>query len=82
MRCSRWSRSGSKAALSWDIKPVHTDAELMASSRFGERISRGILGVAVAVGLSSRIGVFASCALGHVSPALEMLAFWSDGSSC
>jgi len=51
------------AAWSWDTNPVHTDAELMASSRFGQRIAHGLLGMSVAMGLTSRIGVFETCSI-------------------
>jgi acyl dehydratase len=51
------------AAWSWDTNPVHTDAESMASSRFDERIAHGLLGMSIAMGLASRIGVFESCSI-------------------
>ena len=51
------------AAWSWDTNPVHTDAELMATSRFGQRIAHGLLGMSVAMGLVSRLGVFESCSV-------------------
>lgn len=51
------------AAWSWDTNPVHTDAELMASSRFGQRIAHGMLGMSVAMGLASRLGVFETCSV-------------------
>lgn len=46
------------AGWSWDTNPPHTDAESVRGSRFGERIAHGLLGVSVAMGLASRIGVF------------------------
>ncbi len=55
------------AAWSWDTNPVHTDAELMASSRFGQRIAHGLLGMSVALGLVSRLGVFESCSVALLS---------------
>jgi acyl dehydratase len=50
-------------AWSWDTNPVHTDAELMASSRFGQRIAHGMLGISIAMGLASRLGVFETCSI-------------------
>ncbi|MDV3222019.1 MaoC/PaaZ C-terminal domain-containing protein [Intrasporangium sp.] len=46
------------AGWSWDTNPPHTDAESMGESRFGERIAHGMLGLSVAMGLASRLGVF------------------------
>jgi acyl dehydratase len=46
------------AGWSWDTNPPHTDAESMKDSRFGERIAHGLLGISVAMGLASRLGVF------------------------
>jgi len=51
------------AAWSWDTNPVHTDAEASRWGRFGERIGHGLLGVSVAMGLASRLGVFESCSI-------------------
>ena len=51
------------AGWSWDTNPVHTDAELARYGRFGERIAHGLLGLSVAMGLASRIGVFESCSV-------------------
>jgi acyl dehydratase len=48
---------------SWDTNPVHTDAITQASSRFGDRIGHGLLGMSVAMGLASRLGVFEDCSL-------------------
>lgn len=46
------------AGWSWDTNPPHTDAESMRAGRFGQRIAHGLLGVSVAMGLASRLGVF------------------------
>jgi acyl dehydratase len=51
------------AGWSWDTNPVHTDAESARSGRFGQRIAHGVLGLSVAVGLASRLGVFESCSI-------------------
>src|SRR5215470_1185768 len=42
------------AGLSGDYNVLHTDAELMKSSRFGERIAHGLLGLALQQGLLTR----------------------------
>jgi acyl dehydratase len=46
------------AGWSWDTNPVHTDAQASAGGRFGQRIAHGLLGLSVAMGLASRLGVF------------------------
>lgn len=51
------------AAWSWDTNPVHTDALAMADSRYGGRIAHGLLGMSVAMGLASRLGVFEECSV-------------------
>ncbi len=51
------------AGWSWDTNPVHTDAETARHGRFGGRIAHGLLGLSVAMGLASRLGVFESCSV-------------------
>ena len=51
------------AGWSWDTNPVHTDAEAARHGRFGGRIAHGVLGLSVAMGLASRLGVFESCSI-------------------
>lgn len=46
------------AGWSWDTNPPHTDEESMKEGRFGGRIAHGVLGVSVALGLASRLGIF------------------------
>ena len=46
------------AGWSWDTNPPHTDAESTRDGRFGQRIAHGVLGVSVALGLASRLGIF------------------------
>jgi acyl dehydratase len=51
------------AGWSWDTNPVHTDAEGARHGRFGARIAHGLLGLSVAMGLASRLGVFEFCSI-------------------
>ncbi|MBB3085517.1 MaoC/PaaZ C-terminal domain-containing protein [Geodermatophilus sabuli] len=51
------------AGWSWDTNPVHTDAQSAEHGRFGDRIAHGLLGLPVAMGLASRLGVFESCSI-------------------
>ena len=51
------------AGWSWDTNPVHTDAVSAGEGRFGERIGHGLLGMSVAMGLASRLGVFEGCSV-------------------
>ena len=43
------------AGISGDFNPLHTDEEVAKSTIFGTRIAHGLLGVAIASGLASRI---------------------------
>ncbi|GAA3659668.1 MaoC/PaaZ C-terminal domain-containing protein [Nocardioides ginsengisoli] len=51
------------AGWSWDANPVHTDAVAQSDGRFGGRIAHGLLGMSVAMGLASRLGVFEGCSV-------------------
>jgi acyl dehydratase len=43
------------AGLSGDYNVLHTDAEHMKSSQFGERIAHGLLGLTIQQGLAGRV---------------------------
>ena len=59
------------AGLSGDYNILHTDAEFMKSSTFGERIAHGLLGLAIQSGLFTRAGIpYATLGLGDA--ALEV----------
>ncbi|MGQ9674123.1 MAG: MaoC/PaaZ C-terminal domain-containing protein [Chloroflexota bacterium] len=45
------------AAMTGDYNPLHTDAEFMKTSIFGERIAHGLLGLAIGVGLVAGLGI-------------------------
>lgn len=46
------------AGVSGDFHVLHTDAELMRDSHFGQRIVHGALVLSIVTGLRSRLGVF------------------------
>lgn len=46
------------AGLSGDYNPLHTDAVGAAETPFGQRIAHGLLGLSMASGLGSRVGLF------------------------
>jgi acyl dehydratase len=45
------------AGLSGDHNQLHTDAEFAKGTIFGERVAHGLLGLSIASGLISRLGV-------------------------
>ena len=45
------------AGLSGDYNQLHTDVEFAKGTMFGERIAHGLLGLSIASGLASRLGV-------------------------
>lgn len=44
--------------LSGDWNPVHADAEYAKTTRFGERVVHGALGIAVSTGMLHELGIF------------------------
>ena len=51
------------AAWSWDTNPVHTDVRAASQGRFGQPIAHGLLGMSIAMGLASGLGVFEDCSI-------------------
>jgi acyl dehydratase len=55
------------AGLSGDYNVLHTDAEFMKSSTFGERIAHGLLGLSIQSGLFTRGGIpYATLGIGSL----------------
>jgi acyl dehydratase len=45
------------AGLTGDYTQIHTDAEFSKSTPFGQRIAHGLLGLSIAMGLTTRTGL-------------------------
>jgi acyl dehydratase len=54
------------AQLTGDWNPIHTDAEFAKASPYGERLAHGLLGLAFAIGLLDRTGVFSGSAIANL----------------
>jgi len=44
--------------LSGDWNPIHADAVYAASTKFGQRLAHGTLGIAIATGMMHELGIF------------------------
>ncbi|MDF1670059.1 MAG: MaoC/PaaZ C-terminal domain-containing protein [Roseovarius sp.] len=51
------------AGISGDFNQLHTDDEFAKNSHFGKRIAHGVLVLAIATGLTQRMGIFDGSAL-------------------
>jgi acyl dehydratase len=51
------------AGLSGDFTHIHTDAEVARQGMFGQRVAHGLLGLAVASGLTAQLGFLEGTAL-------------------
>lgn len=55
------------AGLSGDNNPLHTDEHFAQSTQFGSRVAHGLLGLSIASGLVSRLGIFDGTAVAMLS---------------
>jgi acyl dehydratase len=62
------------AGLTSDWKPLHTDAVYAARHPFGQKVSHGTLGLAVAVALAARLGFLEETLL-----AFREIRAWAAG---
>ena len=51
------------AGLSGDYNQIHTDVEFARNTPFGQRIAHGLLGLSIASGLASRMGLIEGTAI-------------------
>jgi acyl dehydratase len=53
--------------LSGDWNPIHADAEFAKSTRYGQRVVHGTLGIAIATGMLHELGIFHESAVAMMS---------------
>jgi acyl dehydratase len=53
--------------LSGDWNPIHADAEFAKSTRYGQRVVHGTLGIAIATGMLHELGIFHESAIAMMS---------------
>lgn len=51
------------AGLSGDYNPLHTDVEFCKQTQWGKPLAHGMLGLSIATGLTSRMGLFDGTAI-------------------
>lgn len=53
--------------LSGDWNPIHADSEFAKSTRYGQRLVHGTLGIAIATGMLHELGIFHESAVAMMS---------------
>ena len=53
--------------LSGDWNPIHADAEFAKTTRYGQRVVHGTLGIAIATGMLHEVGIFHESAVAMMS---------------
>ncbi|MFK4448890.1 acyl dehydratase [Caballeronia udeis] len=53
--------------LSGDWNPIHADAEFAKTTRYGQRVVHGTLGIAIATGMLHEMGIFHESAVAMMS---------------
>lgn len=53
--------------LSGDWNPIHADADFAKTTRYGERVVHGALGIAIATGMMHQLGIFEKSAVAMTS---------------
>lgn len=53
--------------LSGDWNPIHADVEYAKTTRYGERVVHGVLGIALCTGMMHEMGIFETSAIAMVN---------------